>query len=140
MQEIIEFISEQAILAGAFFGLLIMLIVNVISEKFKKHKDVDINEAISIIDDTKNLVLIDTREQKERKAGHIANDVNIPMSQLKSKINTFDKDKNILLYCRNGSRSSYACKLFTKAGFEKVYNLKGGFNLWQKSNLPIKAT
>ena len=90
------------------------------------------------MDDEGNLVIVDVREEKERKAGFIANDTHIPLGKIKNTIKDLDPTKTYLLYCRSGSRSGHAASLFAKSGFQDIYNLKGGFNSWIKSNLPYR--
>ena len=41
-----------------------------------------------------------------------------------------DKSKSYFLYCKAGSRSSQACSLMNQLGFDKTYNLLGGFMNW----------
>ena len=137
MTELVQFINDQLVLVGTFVVLFGLLIFNIIGEKFKKYKDVSVNEVVDLMDD-KNTTIIDVRETKERTGGFIGNDTHIPLAQIKIKLDTLKKDNNIVVYCRSGSRSAYACKQLTKANFEKVYNLKGGFIAWLKENMPIK--
>jgi rhodanese-related sulfurtransferase len=139
MTEFIQFINEQLILVGTFVMLIALLLFNIIGEKFKKYQDISVNEVVDLMND-KNTTVIDVRETKERTGGFIANDLHIPLAQMKTKLDTLKKDNNIVIYCRSGSRSAFACKQLTKAEFTKVYNLKGGFMAWLKANMPIKLT
>ncbi|SFV64040.1 Rhodanese-like domain protein [hydrothermal vent metagenome] len=137
MTELMQFINDQLILVGTFVALIFMLISNIIGEKFKKYQDINTNNAVSLMED-KKLKIIDVREIKERTSGYINNDINIPLAQIKNKLTTLNSDDKFLIYCRSGSRSAYACKQLTKAGFTNVYNLKGGFVAWEGANMPIK--
>ena len=84
------------------------------------------------------LIIIDVREEKERKAGFLSNDLNIPMGQVKAKMDSLDKSKNILVYCKSGTRSDRIADILSKNDFQKVSSLKGGFNAWLKADLPIQ--
>lgn len=137
MTELIQFINDQLVLVGTFVMLIGLLIFNIIGEKLKKYQDISVNEVVALMDDKKTTI-IDVREIKERSGGFIANDTHIPLAQIKTKLDSLKKDNNIVVYCRSGSRSAYACKQLTKENFEKVYNLKGGFMAWLKENMPIK--
>jgi len=75
--------------------------------------------------------LIDVREEKEFKTGHILGARNIPLSQLKQRQTEIRPDKPIYLYCQNGSRTVQASRiLHKKRGAEDINQLKGGFRKW----------
>jgi len=135
--EFIQFLQGELLLTGTLFALIILLIVNIYSEKYRKYQVVDTNGAVSLMDDDE-LLIIDVREEKERKAGFLSNDLNIPMGQVKAKMDTLDKSKNILLYCKSGTRSDRIADILSKNDFQKVSSLKGGFNAWLKADLPIQ--
>lgn len=75
-------------------------------------------------------LVIDVREPSEYKQGYIPGAKNIPLSQLKNRINELPKDKGIFLYCRSGMRSKQAAKLLSKNGFSQLVNLQGGISAW----------
>ena len=135
--EFIQFLQGELLLTGTLFALIILLIVNLYSEKYRKYEVVDTNGAVSLMDDDE-LLIIDVREEKERKAGFLSNDLNIPMGQVKAKMDTLDKSKNILVYCKSGTRSDRIADILSKNDFQKVSSLKGGFNAWLKADLPIQ--
>ena len=135
--EFIQFLQGELLLTGTLFALIILLIVNIYSEKYRKYQVVDTNGAVSLMDDDE-LIIIDVREEKERKAGFLSNDLNIPMGQVKAKMDTLDKSKNILVYCKSGTRSDRIADILSKNDFQKVSSLKGGFNAWLKADLPIQ--
>ena len=137
MIELIEFLQGELLLTGTLFALIILLIVNIYSDKFKKYKVVDTNGAVSLMDDDE-LIILDVREEKERTSGYINDDLNIPVGKVKNKLDSLDKSKNILVYCKSGTRSDRTADLLCKNEFQNVYSLKGGFNAWQKAELPIK--
>ena len=135
--EFIQFLQGELLLTGTLFALIILLIVNLYSEKYRKYQVVDTNGAVSLMDDDE-LLIIDVREEKERKAGFLSNDLNIPMGQVKAKMDILDKSKNILVYCKSGTRSDRIADILSKNDFQKVSSLKGGFNAWLKADLPIQ--
>ena len=47
------------------------------------------------------------------------------------------KEKVVYVYCRSGSRSASASKIFLEQGHPKVYNLTGGITEWQNAGLPV---
>ena len=101
----IEFLQDELLLTGTLIALILLLIVNLYGDKFKKYEVVDTNGAITLMDDD-DLIIIDVREEKERSSGFIKSDIHIPMAQVKAKLDSLDKSKNILTYCSTGTRSN----------------------------------
>ncbi len=135
MVEIIHFIKSQLLLSSLFLFLLALLIFNITSVKFRKYQEINVNELVSLMNN-KNLILLDVREQKERIDGHIKNDTHIPVGEVKSKLESLNKNYPVLVYCRSGNRSARIAQMLGKFEF-KPYNLKGGFIAWNRANMPI---
>lgn len=74
-----------------------------------------------------NAHIIDVRERGEYANGHIKNSVNIPLSELRDRINEIPKDKPVYLHCRTGQRSYNATLALQNLGFNNVYNITGSF-------------
>lgn len=75
--------------------------------------------------------LIDVREEREFSTGYILGARNIPLSQLKQRMNEIRPDKPVYLYCQNGTRCIQASKILkNKRGVEEIVSLKGGFRKW----------
>jgi len=84
-------------------------------------------------------VVVDVRDQGEYTAGHIAGSRHIPAAELERRSSELDKFKSrpIILCCATGNRSASALTQLRKAGFEKVYNLRGGIMEWEKAGQPL---
>lgn len=80
-----------------------------------------------------NVVVLDVRTAHEVAEGHIEGSENYDVlnGEFMQKVDSFDKDKTYLVYCRSGARSANACSVMDQKGFEKVYNLDGGILGWQ---------
>ncbi len=115
-----------------FFNTWIRRIVSFGSARDQAFKKLKTQDFKSLIQEKKDAYLIDVRTPKEFKAGHIkgAKNINIFNPHFKNMISKLKKEKPIFLYCRSGSRSAKAARMLSKMGFEEVYDLKGGFNLW----------
>ncbi|MYL33501.1 rhodanese-like domain-containing protein [Pontibacillus yanchengensis] len=74
--------------------------------------------------------LIDVREPNEFKAGHILGARNIPVTQLKQRLQEIRPDKPVYLYCQNQTRSSRAANVLHKKGYDQLHVLQGGFKKW----------
>ncbi len=79
----------------------------------------------------KDRVLIDVREPHEYKSGHIPGSINIPLSQIKSRLNEIPEDKEVILYCRSGMRSRQAAKVVSKKNVKNLSHLAGGILTWK---------
>jgi rhodanese-related sulfurtransferase len=52
-------------------------------------------------------------------------------------VDTLDRERPVVFYCRSGSRSALAAQAFAAAGFE-AHNLDGGLKAWVTEGLPIE--
>lgn len=75
-------------------------------------------------------IILDVREEAEYAFGHIEGSKLIPMGQLEDRLNELDKDKEIFVICRTGTRSALAAQKLAEKGFTKVYNVLPGMNSW----------
>ncbi len=80
--------------------------------------------------------LIDVRQPEEREAGRIAGDRFIELAQLSALLDTIDRDRPVVFYCRSGSRSAMATDAFRGAGFD-AHNMIGGLLDWDAAGLPL---
>ena len=72
-----------------------------------------------------NKVIVDVREPFEYAAGHVAGAINIPPSEIMSgasKLDGVEKDAEIILYCRSGSRSRAAGMILSQLGYTNIVN------------------
>uniref|UniRef100_UPI00262130E0 rhodanese-like domain-containing protein n=1 Tax=uncultured Campylobacter sp. TaxID=218934 RepID=UPI00262130E0 len=74
-----------------------------------------------------NYLVIDVRSADEYAAGHLKHAINIPLEQLESRLDEINayKDKNVVLYCNTGNRSSKALDLLKQKGFSMLMNAPG---------------
>jgi rhodanese-related sulfurtransferase len=85
-------------------------------------------------------LVLDVRQPAEVAAGKIVNSKNIPLGDLAARVKDLEKwkSKPVIVVCASGSRSSSAVGMLKKHGFEKVFNLSGGFGAWQQAGLPVE--
>lgn len=82
-----------------------------------------------------NTIVLDVRTPAEIAAGKIPGsfDLDIQNPEFTAQVDKLDKAKTYLVYCKKGGRSSRACSILEEAGFEKIYNLKGGYDGWKEA-------
>ena len=74
-----------------------------------------------------NAFIVDVREPKEFEAGHLVNAVNIPLSQLRERMNEIPKDKPVYVHCRSSQRSYNALCALKGKGYKNIVNIMGSF-------------
>ena len=81
--------------------------------------------------------LIDVRQPEEHDAGRIPGDRLIVLSDLAGEVDSIDRDRPIVFYCRSGARSAMATEAFRGAGFD-AHNMVGGLLDWHVAGLPLE--
>ncbi|GAA3663936.1 CoA-disulfide reductase [Asaccharospora irregularis] len=84
------------------------------------------------VDDVTNNggVIIDVREEFELVTGMMPNTINIPLGQLRDRLDEIPKDKELYATCQVGLRGYVACRLLEQHGF-KCKNIDGGVKTYQ---------
>lgn len=103
------------------------------SHENSKMVDLNVEEFKTKMNDP-NVILLDVRTPKETAQGIIQNAMLLDIKQkdFRTKIQALDKEKTILVYCKSGGRSVKACRILEENGFDKIYNLEGGYTAWSK--------
>ncbi|WP_257988115.1 MULTISPECIES: sulfurtransferase TusA family protein [Bacillus] len=76
------------------------------------------------------IVVVDVRETAEYAFNHIPEAISIPLGDLESRLDELNKDDEIYVVCRTGSRSDFAAQKLTEKGFKKVVNVVPGMSKW----------
>jgi sulfur-carrier protein adenylyltransferase/sulfurtransferase len=78
-------------------------------------------------------ILLDVRTPVEQQVSKIEGAISIPLEQLSDRLDELDKNHDIVVFCRTGTRSARALHILTKSGFIHVRNLIGGINAWAEN-------
>lgn len=84
--------------------------------------------------------LLDVREPHELQISALPGALNIPLGQLAARLSELDSAREMVIFCKAGTRSARALELLVSAGFRRVKNLRGGINAWAHKvdpNLPV---
>ena len=93
---------------------------------------ITVKEAHQMLEEEpEGIILLDVGTEEEYKEEHLPDAINIPLSELESRIGELDKSKKIIVYCRSGDRSRTASGTLVQQGFENVYNMLGGIEEWK---------
>lgn len=135
MEQLLEFTGNHPFLVAALFVTLALLVAHTL---LGGKNNIDPQQA-TLMMNHEDAVVVDVRPMADFGKGHIKNAVNIPINGFANQIGQLEKNKNnpVIVSCRSGNQSQMACRQLRKAGFEKVFNLRGGIMAWEAANLPV---
>jgi len=93
-------------------------------------KEISATELKKLVNEGKQLNIIDVREAAEVAEGHIATAINIPLGLIEFRMHELDKSKEYIMVCRSGGRSGQATQFLQNQGFN-VTNMTGGMLAWE---------
>jgi len=86
-------------------------------------------EDIPLLRERDDVILLDTRTSFEYMRGHAEGFINIPLDDLRERLDELENDKKIYVMCQSGLRSYLATRILMQNGFD-AYNFAGGFRLY----------
>ncbi len=96
-----------------------------------------------MLDDEKEVIILDVREKEQRAEGEIYADDTLAITRgnLEFKVLNLIKNRDaiIVTYCRGGSRGVLAAQTLKNLGYKNAINLKGGLKAWAQAGLPIET-
>jgi molybdopterin/thiamine biosynthesis adenylyltransferase/rhodanese-related sulfurtransferase len=93
--------------------------------------EITVKELRQKLDNRENINVLDVREPHEYEVANIGARL-IPLGELPERLVELDQDENFAIHCKTGGRSARAVQLLQSAGFQNVYNVKGGINAWSE--------
>ncbi|MFZ5639386.1 MAG: FAD-dependent oxidoreductase [Bacillota bacterium] len=78
--------------------------------------------------------LLDVRTRMEFRRGNVPGAVNIPLDELRGRLEEIPADKEVVVYCQIGLRAYVAARVLMQYGY-RVKNLSGGYNIWSHTKL-----
>ncbi len=81
--------------------------------------------------------LIDVREDREFKRGHVRGATHIPVKRLPDRATRLRRDRRYAVICASGNRSRGATNLLLDEGFEGTVSVRGGTSAWTRSGRPL---
>jgi len=132
--DFIVFMSEQWLLVT----ILAVLVSGLIVVEGKRGGDSLSFHQLTTLVNQGNAVVVDVRETKEFKTGHIVNALNIPHLKLGDRLGELNKhkEKTIIVVDKMGQHAGASGRLLKENGFN-VNRLQGGMSEWQAQNLPV---
>ena len=93
--------------------------------------EITVKELKEKLDNGGGISVLDVREPYEYEVANIGARL-IPLGELPERLAELDKDETLAIHCRTGARSARAVRLLQDAGFQEVYNVKGGIAAWSE--------
>lgn len=87
--------------------------------------------------DRSKVFILDVRTPAEFSLGSIEGAVNIPLDELRGRLDDIPADKEIVIFCAVGLRGYLALKILTGRGFKNVKNVSGGYKTYSAAVAPI---
>ena len=139
MDQLITFAMSQPLLSTIWLVIVLMIIVISIKIQLSPIKQLSTQQMTFLVN-RESGVVVDTRSEKDFKAGHIVDAVHLGNEKVsKNDFTSLEKhkDKPIIVVCSAGISAAKVASQLAKAGFTRVNLLKGGMGAWQSAGLPV---
>lgn len=98
-------------------------------------KRISVTEAHDMIQNG-HVVIADIRDDQSFANGHVANSFHLSNGTMTAFSQKYDFDTPVLVFCYHGNSSQGAAQYLTQQGYDEVYSVDGGFEMW-KQNFPF---
>ena len=101
-------------------------------------KEINASELVRLLDSDNHFEIVDIRTAAEIERGVIPDSRTLPMHMVPLHLDFFTvADKQVIIYCRTGSRSAQVCRYLNQQGIHNVISLRGGIVKWSASGMPL---
>ncbi|MCI9211748.1 MAG: FAD-dependent oxidoreductase [Ruminococcus sp.] len=90
-----------------------------------RYRQVPVSEVRGLVES--GAFIVDVREEQEFQAGHLKNAHNIPLGQLRQRMQEIPRDIPVYVHCRTGQRSYNAVCCLQGHGYRNLWNISGSF-------------
>jgi rhodanese-related sulfurtransferase len=102
-----------------------------------EYKNIMSVDAKKMMEQKKNMYLLDVRTPQEYAQSRMKGSVLIPINELERRVQEVPKNRPILVLCAVGSRSNLAAGFLIKKGYSDVYNLTDGLSGWYQHGFAL---
>ncbi|MFH5834978.1 FAD-dependent oxidoreductase [Proteiniclasticum sp. C24MP] len=92
---------------------------------YGRYRQVPVTRVRALVEE--GAFIVDVREPHEYSRGHLKSALNIPLSQIRDRIDEIPKDQTVYLHCRSSQRSYNALLALQNAGYDNVVNISGSY-------------
>ena len=114
--------------------------LKLVNEAKSRVPEIDIDEYRTMRDTGEAHILVDTREESEWNAGHVAGAIHLSKGVIERDIESKvpEKDATLVLYCGGGFRSALVADNLRQMGYTNAISLDGGWRALKESGLPLE--
>jgi rhodanese-related sulfurtransferase len=137
MDRLLEYLQKHPYLVALTVAVAIAVVVFEMRTRRLAYAALRPQETIQLMN--QGAQLYDLREAGAFAAGHINGAKHLDPGQLANAAESLKrfKDRLLVIYCENGTRSTALTRQLHASGFTKVFNLRGGLATWRAEGLPL---
>lgn len=125
---------------GRFFTVVLLLLSIVVATPLmaaRGYVNVTSTEAKRLMEQKKNVFLLDVRTPMEFAQARMRGSTLIPIGEIERRIGEVPKNRPILVFCAVGSRSNLVAGFLVNRGYQEVYNMTDGLVGWYRNGYPL---
>jgi rhodanese-related sulfurtransferase len=140
MERFFEFAGNHPLLIAGIVAVIVAIIANEVYQLVVGSRSVDTATATNLYN-REDAVFVDLRSENAFLTSHLPGAVNVPMARIEQQQGRLQRYRGrpLIVYGEPGRGAGKAIKTLRAAGFEPVYELRGGFLGWQDANLPLES-
>lgn len=120
-------------------GIIILLVVlTAVAAMSAGYRNITSGEAKKLIEQKRNIYLLDVRTLDEYRQARMKGGVLIPINEIERRLGEVPKNRPVLVYCAVGSRSSLVAGFLAGKGYTEVYNMQDGLVGWYRNGYPVE--
>lgn len=138
MARLSEFVFNHWLLVVAFALVLVAIIYEEAKKKLFSKNLLTTQQLVDMMN-KETVVLLDVRESKKFKSGHIVHSLNVPVADLTKKLASLSSHvaDNVVIIAETDADAEKVSKTLSENNFTKIFILDNGINAWKKDNYPL---
>ena len=139
LHQIIHFAITHWKLASGFLIVAVLLIFEEVKNQGEGSGKLT-SAAVTHLINREEAMIVDVRDAAAFREGHIVNAKNVPSSDFdrqQEKLLSTHRDRPVVLVDASGLKTPALLLRMKKAGFQKIFLLKGGIENWKLDGMPV---
>lgn len=96
--------------------------LNILNEEYKQ---VGLTKVRDLVE--RGEFILDVRPKVAYENGHLLNSINIPIAEIRDRLDEIPRDRPVYIHCRVGQTSYFAIRILQGYGYDNIYNIQGSF-------------